>query len=259
MQGLLIIGITLAIGAAIFVPNFDNMYANPPPVTRLAQAQQSQQPPAQPAAAGTTQIIIHSGAAVKGNPNFDPNDAQVPLGNKIVWVNQDNVPHTATSGTGSSDPNSGKVFDTTIINPGESSKPVDTKDMKVGDTIAYYCQIHPYMTGKITITAAASGGAASGPALTILSGAAVKGNPNFQPDELTAKKGDTIQVTNQDNVPHTVTSGTGSSDPDSGKYFDTKIIDPSGSASIDTSNMPSGSYPFYCQIHPYMTGKITIT
>ena len=44
----------------------------------------------------------------------------------------------------------------------------------MGDVVPYYCQIHPYMTGKITVIAAMSssaGGAAASPALTILEGA----------------------------------------------------------------------------------------
>ena len=79
-----------------------------------------------------------------------------PMGNKIVWVNKDTVPHTATSGTSASDPTSGKIFDTKIITNGQSSPPQLLKAVKVGDSIPYYCQIHPYMTAKITVTAASS-------------------------------------------------------------------------------------------------------
>ena len=103
---------------------------------------------------GATSITFLSGASVEGNPNLSPKDAQVPLGNKVVWVNKDTVPHTSTSGTGASDSNSGKIFDTKIIINGQTSPPEQLIGAKVGDVIPYYCQIHPFITGKITVTTA---------------------------------------------------------------------------------------------------------
>src|SRR5215216_5806742 len=71
--------------------------------------------------AGTTTITILQGSAVQGSPDYDPDTAQVPVGNKVVWHNEDTVPHTATSGNGAQDPQSGQLFDTSIINGGEES------------------------------------------------------------------------------------------------------------------------------------------
>jgi plastocyanin len=101
-------------------------------------------------AAGTT-ITIPAGASVQGNPDYEPDDAKVPLNENIVWKNEDSVPHTATSGTGVEDPNSGKIFDTSIINGGEESSPVQLTGVKEGDEISYYCQVHPFMTSKLTV------------------------------------------------------------------------------------------------------------
>ena len=67
-------------------------------------------------------------------------------------------------------------------------------------------------------------GGGGGPTINILEGAPVQGSPDFDPEDLTAKKGDEVTVVNHDTVPHTVTSGTGSSDPNSAKSFDTSII-----------------------------------
>lgn len=103
--------------------------------------------------AGGTTITILSGASVQGNPDYEPDEAEVPLNGNIVWVNKDTVPHTATSGTGAQDPNSGKIFDTSIINGGEESSPVQITGVKEGDEIPYYCQVHPYMTSKLTLVA----------------------------------------------------------------------------------------------------------
>jgi cytochrome c oxidase subunit 2 len=104
----------------------------------------------------------------------------------------------------------------------------------------------------------AKAGAAAGTPLTILSGASVQGNPAFDPNPLSAKKGDTITVTNKDTLPHTVTSGTGPSDPTSAKSFDTSIIEAGATADISTASLAPGDFPYHCTVHPYMTGKLTV-
>ena len=104
----------------------------------------------------------------------------------------------------------------------------------------------------------AAGGGGGGPTINILEGAAVQGSPDFDPEDLTAKKGDEVTVVNHDTVPHTVTSGTGSSDPNSAKSFDTSIINGGESATVSLAQVEPGQYDYYCMIHPYMTGKITV-
>src|SRR5215207_4138205 len=85
-----------------------------------------------------------------------------------------------------------------------------------------------------------------GTPLTILEGSSVQGSPDFDPDTLTVKKGDKITVTNKDTLPHTVTSGTGPTDPNSAKQFDTSIIEPAATADIETTNINPAEYPFHC-------------
>jgi plastocyanin len=302
-KGLAIIVIMIAFGAVIAVPNWHNFAKNPPPVSTIttktasstgaeggtttsgagggggaSTTAASSQSAALPA--GATAITILAGASVQGNPAFQPADSKVPLGSKVVWQNKDTTVHTATSGSGASDPNSGKAFDTKMINAGANSDPVVITNSKVGDVLAYYCQIHPYMTGKLSVTAAsaaasgagggtagsaastspaaAGGAAASGPALTIPQGASVQGNPSYEPATLSVKKGDTIQVQNKDTTPHTVTSGKTLEDPNKGKDFDSSIIAPSASAQISTANLKPGEFPYHCDLHPYMTGTLKV-
>jgi plastocyanin len=122
------------------------------------------------------------------------------------------------------------------------------------------------LTGNQASTAApaqapAQAPTAAGPPgtpLTILQGSSVQGSPDFDPDTLTVKKGDKITVTNKDTLPHTVTSGTGPTDPNSAKQFDTSIIEPGATADIETTNITPGDYPFHCAVHPYMTGKVVV-
>ena len=103
--------------------------------------------------------------------------------------------------------------------------------------------------------------AAAGPPgtpLTILEGSSVQGSPSYDPATLTVKKGDKITVTNKDTLPHTVTSGTGPTDPNSAKQFDTSIIEAGATADIETANINPAEYPFHCTVHPYMTGKLVV-
>ena len=100
--------------------------------------------------------------------------------------------------------------------------------------------------------------AAAGLTLTILEGSSIQGTPDYDPDELTVKKGETMLVDNVDTMPHTVTHGKSGSDPTSGKVFDTSIINGGDSAEMDTSTIDAGAHPYYCVVHPYMTGSLTI-
>jgi cytochrome c oxidase subunit II len=116
-----------------------------------------------------------------------------------------------------------------------------------------------------TTAASSSGGSSaasvSGPVggtLTILAGANVQGNPSYDPTPMTVKKGDAIQVVNKDTTPHTATSGKGAEDPNASKMFDTNIINAGASAKISTASLNAGEYPFFCKIHPYMTGNLKV-
>ena len=99
-----------------------------------------------------------------------------------------------------------------------------------------------------------------GATLTVAQGASIQGNPAFNPNPISVKKGSIVQVVNKDSVPHTVTNGKGPDDPNSGKLFDTSIINAGESAKVDTSKLTSGQqYPFHCTVHPYMTGTLKAT
>jgi plastocyanin len=94
--------------------------------------------------------------------------------------------------------------------------------------------------------------------LTILEGAATQGNPDYDPDELSVKKGNIIKVENVDLVPHTVTNGAGPNDPNSAKIFDTSLIMGGESGILQTEEIDAGEYTYYCTVHPYMIGTLKI-
>src|ERR687889_602436 len=182
-QGLAIMVGVLVVCTIILALNWNEMVQFPPPVSSIAlqppdagTTTQTQGTPTTETTTTTTTtedagsgggnatvagvtINIPMGASVQGSPDYDPDTAEVPVNEKVVWVNEDTVPHTSTSGTGLEDPNSGAVFDTSIINGGESSAPQELKGVKEGDEVPYYCAVHPYMTSKLTVTAASAGGA----------------------------------------------------------------------------------------------------
>ncbi|MGE5634219.1 MAG: plastocyanin/azurin family copper-binding protein [Deltaproteobacteria bacterium] len=96
------------------------------------------------------------------------------------------------------------------------------------------------------------------PIINILEDASVQGYPNYDPKELTVKRGATIIINNNDIMPHTVTNGIGPIDSESGKVFATNIIKGGDSYELKIGEIDYGKYPYYCSIHPYMTGTLII-
>jgi len=73
-------------------------------------------------------------------------------------------------------------------------------------------------------------------------------NFSFGPPELPVAAGTTITWTNRDDIPHTVVS------PD--KVFNSKVLDTDEKFSF-TFDTP-GTFPYFCSIHPKMTGKVVV-
>jgi plastocyanin len=88
---------------------------------------------------------------------------------------------------------------------------------------------------------------------TILPGSSAQGNPSFEPVNIKVPKDGGIEWTNNDNVPHTVTSLI-----DDGKTFDSKTIKPNATYILDAMNLKDAQYDYFCTLHPYMKGKITV-
>jgi plastocyanin len=101
------------------------------------------------AAAGGPTINILEGASIQGSPDYDPEELTASAGAEVTVVNQDTLPHTATSGTGPQDPESAQSFDTSLINGGESAT-LSLAQVTPGQ-YDYYCIVHPFMTGKIVV------------------------------------------------------------------------------------------------------------
>jgi plastocyanin len=95
-------------------------------------------------------IKVLQGASAQGSPDYDPDTAAVPSDALITWVNEDSTLHTATSGKSLNDADKGKLFDTGYLQPNGGKHSVPALDLGKGEH-AYFCQLHPYMTGTVTV------------------------------------------------------------------------------------------------------------
>jgi plastocyanin len=73
-------------------------------------------------------------------------------------------------------------------------------------------------------------------------------NFSFGPATLTVPAGTSVTWTNRDDIPHTVVSTDG--------VFKSKVLDTDDKFSYTFSK--TGTYPYFCSIHPKMTGKIIV-
>ena len=75
------------------------------------------------------------------NFTFGPQVLKVRVGQTVTWVNDDDIPHVVAA-----------------VDHGFKSKVLDTGGRfsftfaKAGE-VAYFCSLHPHMTGKIVVTA----------------------------------------------------------------------------------------------------------
>ena len=93
------------------------------------------------AAIAVTPVRAEDAEVKIDNFTFNPQQITVKAGTTVTWVNHDDIPHTATSKTG--------VF---------RSKALDTDDkfsftFATPGTFAYFCALHPHMTGSIVVEA----------------------------------------------------------------------------------------------------------
>jgi len=73
-------------------------------------------------------------------------------------------------------------------------------------------------------------------------------NFSFGPQTLTVSVGTTVVWTNRDDIPHTVVSTDG--------VFKSKVRDTDEKFSYTFTK--AGTYPYFCSVHPKMTGKVVV-
>jgi amicyanin len=73
------------------------------------------------------------------NFSFSPAELKVPVGSTVVWTNRDDIPHTVVS--------TDKVFKSKVLDTDERY----SFTFATAGTYAYFCSIHPKMTGKVIV------------------------------------------------------------------------------------------------------------
>ena len=101
-------------------------------------------------ATGEVPVKILEGSSIQGNLGYEPGVAIAGKKDLITWVNADVAPHTVTSGAGTDDPKSGQLFDSGSLGQGQKFR-VDAKILGGAGSYDYYCIVHPFMKGKVTV------------------------------------------------------------------------------------------------------------
>ena len=98
----------------------------------------------------STEIVsIPEGSGAPGceetNECYIPSALTISMGTTVIWENNDSAAHLATSGTPDGGPDG--VFDSGMIMAGA------TYEFEFSDKgeFAYYCLVHPWMIGTVTI------------------------------------------------------------------------------------------------------------
>ena len=87
---------------------------------------------AQPAATPTVHI---------SNYTFGPQALKIRAGETVIWVNDDDIPHTVAAAD--------KSFKSKVLDTGDRFSFTFTH----AGSVSYFCSLHPHMTGTVLVTA----------------------------------------------------------------------------------------------------------
>jgi len=191
-------------------------------------------------------VEILAGSATPDNPDYNPDVLTVTKGDVVEWTNNDNVMHTVTSSA-----DAGSTFDSSVISAGGKYQ-LDTENIAEGE-YQYFCTVHPFMTATLVVQEPHE------PVVTKVSipqGAMTQseGQLYYDPQEITISVGAILVWSNDDTAAHTVTSG----NPTTGASgeFDSGIF--AAGKTFEHKFDSAGTTEYYCQVHPWMIGKVTV-
>jgi plastocyanin len=282
------IGAAIVGGSTFYA--FGLVTPKPPVEEEAAEEPPAVEEPATPPA-NTVNATILAGASAQGNPDYDPDPITIKQGDGVQWTNEDNSPHTVTSRQeGVFDSGLINAGDTWLLNSAEMAPaqyeyyctlhPFMAATLVVSDGGGTSPQGSENATttqgpgasnqssasanntvgNNNTTTAATSNPSQMSGSITtvsIMPGTAVPTTGKFyEPNSVETTVGSMVTWVNEDTVPHTVTSGTvENTRPKPDVSFDSGIINPGNSFPFVFDK--AGEYPYYCMIHPWMTGKVT--
>ncbi len=231
---------TLHPGMAGTIAVTDGSGAPPPPST-TPTTQSTAPPPVTPQSGDISMI----------DNDFSPRTRTLTAGSTVRWVNDGDLPHTATLAG---------VFDSGIVMPGETY----ARTFADAGIYNYVCTLHPGMVGTLVVTDASGAApvvepvdtdvgsdetAADASVTPDLAGRNVDMVDNaYEPIAIEVPAGQPVTWTNVGVLPHTVTARDGS--------FDSEFVMP-GEQWTSTFTQP-GTFEYFCTIHPEMIGTLTV-
>lgn len=102
-------------------------------------------PTSEPAVEETEEAPSEGDTVLVQGFRFQPERLEVVAGSTVTWTNEDDIGHTATSGT--PDAATGD-FDVALDGKGASGM----HTFEQPGTYAYFCEVHPSMRGEIVVT-----------------------------------------------------------------------------------------------------------
>ena len=165
-------------------------------------------------------------------------------------------------------PDGETIFELTFVDPNDAMGSWEFS----GNALA----VHTMYTNQFTVSYSVSATATAGPTMEeevmmeeimeepttvhveIPAGTSVPGceetNSCFTPADITINAGDTVHWMNVDTAAHTVTAGT-SADVQI-EVFDSSLLMADGTWSHEFND--AGIYEYFCMVHPWMTGTVTV-
>ena len=239
-------------------------------------------------------VSMPEGTGVPGceatNECFVPSEVWVDVGGSVTWTNDDYVIHLVAAGDPREDPamvgfDYPNGFESGLVNQGDQ---FTVEDLREG-TYPYFCQVHPWMLGTLHVTEShdqrerapvANEDNAEEAVLvpaneesmpygdTVISMPEGTGTPGcqetdecFVPSEVWVDAGSSVTWVNDDTLLHFVAAGDLQEDRtmvglDYPNGFESGLVNPGDHFTVE--DLREGTYPYFCQVHPWMTGTLYV-
>jgi len=236
---------------------------------------------------------VSSPGCESSNSCYSPDSLEIQAGDTVLWRNDDTAAHTVTSGTSSDGADgifdsglfmAGNAFDYQFDDVGTFAYFCMVHPWMTGEIIVHekFNELNGIAVGEPNPSTpeivesppvaedtpvkpetpvepeSAPMEKRSGPfEVSIANGASAPGcestNSCYLPYEANIYSGESVMWTNSDTAAHTVTSGLPGAPDDK---FDSGMMVPNNTWQFMFSD--SGEYPYYCMLHPWMTGKVIV-
>jgi len=203
---------------------------------------------------------------------FIPATVTIGVGGQVTFANNDTAAHTSTSGTPAD--GSDGVWDSSLVMVGQS---YTTPALDEGE-YPYFCMVHPWMVGIVIVEGEGESHddhaeetedhsdmemeqtpTTTSTAANTVENAEGSSSPGCEPDcfipsTITINPGEQVTFNNNDNAAHTSTAGHPSDGP-SGVWDSSLVM---VGQSYTTPALDEGTYPYFCMVHPWMTGTVIV-